>query len=386
MQRAVIDTSRLYEVIHSYRRQSDENGVPGIFYTVFHNGMVGKRSSRRRGFSYASHGLLNYDHGQYPFVLFEAESRSRVVDDARGYGEVMATWQDGVKAEVDSRRDRSSIATLPPSYYPIGSAPDRWGPGVQVPTLRPEAYGFFRSPQWDPGSKETEQTLRTIADRWAGRLLPDQSNAMQAGNMTQDRADQWMEGHAEVDTQILQLAQQFMPDSFYFRIVGSEKGRSIHATRDEIQGEFDVAITYSTNDMLPQVIAEKLGLLEKAITLDAAGTIDRTEAVQVAFDMIDPNLGERLIRPAQAAYEAEVKDEADAFTQLSAGIPVDVKPGQNYQLRLQWLRQMLGQNKEAMAKYRDNEFFRELLDRRIKQLEFQVEQHTQNAMIGRLGA
>ena len=388
MQRTIIDTTRLYEVIHAYRKQSDEVGVPGIFYTVYHTGMTNKDGRRKDPYSYAYHGLLNYDHGEYPFVLFENETRSRVVDDARGYGEVMATWQDGVKAEIDSRRDRASISTMPPSFYPPGMQPERWGPGVQVPTQRSEAYGFFKIPQWDPGSRETEQTLRMIADRWAGRALPDQSNAMQATAMTQDRADQWMESHAEVDTQILQLMQQFMPDQFYFRVVGSEKGRSIHTTRDEIQGEFDVRIAYNIGDMIPEVTKQKLMLMKEVISLDRAGRVDSGEAVQVAFEMLDPNLGERLIRPAQAAYEAEVQDEANTFAQINAGVPVDVKPGnaQNYELRLQWLKQMLSQNQEAAKRYKEDPYFRDLLDKRIKQLEFQVQQYSQNALIGRLGA
>lgn len=385
-QRSMLDTARLYEVIHAYRRQSDENGVPGIFYTVFHMGMVAKSSGRKRGFTYASHQLLNYDHGLYPFVLFENETRSRIVDDARGYGEVMSTWQDGVKAEVDSRRDRASLATLPPSYHPPGAAPDRWGPGVQISTGNPTAYGFFKAPVHDSGSRESESTLRAIADRWAGRVLVDQSNAVQAGNMIQDRADQWMESHAEVDSMLLKLMQQFMDDQFFFRVVGSEKGRAIHTTREEIQGEFDVSLSYNTDDMVPAVVKEKLGLMQQALQLDRNGTVDMTEAVQVAFEKIDPNLGERLLRPAAAAYEAEIKDEADVFAQINAGISVDVKPGQNYQARLQWLDQMLKTNQEAREKYEKNEYFAEVLDKRIAQLKFQIEQFTVNAQIGRTGA
>lgn len=381
-----VDTSKLYEIIHAYRRVSDEDGVPGIFYTAFNNGLLSKTGKGKKGVTWGYHGLLNYDHGKYPFVLFENETRSRVIDDSRGYGEVMSTWQDGVKAEVDMQRDRASLATIPPSFHPPGAAPDRWGPGVQIPTAQPAAYGFFKAPNYDSGSQASESKLRMIADRWAGRTLPDQSNATQATLMTQNAADQWMEGHKKIDTMILQLMQQFMDDQFYFRIVGSEKGRSIHTSREDIQGGFDISMQYTTDDLVPAVVKEKLALMSQAIAMDRTGRVDTAEATAVGFEMIDPTLGERLIMPAQAAAEAELKDEADVFAQMMAGISVDVKPGQNYQARLKWLQDMLAQNQEAKSKYDKSEYFRSLLEKRIQQLKFQIEQYTVNAQIGRTGA
>ena len=136
-------------MIHAYQRLHDLDGVPGIYYTCFSPGVKEH---------YAWHGLLDYEHGEYPFIHIERESRSRLLDEARGYGEIASTWQHQIKTQWDSRVDRASLATLPPMYYPSGMAPDKWGPGVQIPTVSPQDYGFLDIPKYDVGSQEVEES------------------------------------------------------------------------------------------------------------------------------------------------------------------------------------------------------------------------------------
>lgn len=369
------NTDRLFEVVHAYTRRGDADGVPGIYYTVFAPGIKD---------SAAWHGLLNYDHGEMPFILFERENRSRVPDDARGYGEVAATWQNQVKAEWDARIDRTSLATLPPAYHPPGLAPDEWGPGAMISTMRPDAYGFMTGPKYDLGSKEVEETVSRFAFRYFGRLV-DEQNTVESQAMQQELAENWMAGHAQADRQVLQLMQQFMPDSFYYRVVGSNQGKGIHTTRQEIQGAFDITVGFTMSDLIPEQVEAKLGLLEKALQMDVTGRIDRNEALAVVFELIDPNLGERLLRPAAEAAQAEIDDEDTTFARMFAGIPQDVRPGQAYDLRLQRLNQILSQNPDATQRAQNDPQFRENVERRMKQLQFQLQQR-ENARIGVLGA
>jgi hypothetical protein len=63
------ETTRLFEVVSSYRRMYDEDGIPGIWVTVFSPGL--SQSARRRDpEAVAKHELLDYTHGQYPIVPF----------------------------------------------------------------------------------------------------------------------------------------------------------------------------------------------------------------------------------------------------------------------------------------------------------------------------
>lgn len=371
------DSRKLFLVVHAYRRLTDAEGVPGIFYTVFHPNLSA---------SAGKHELLNYDHGQLPHTLFVRERRSRRPDDSRGYGEIATTFQAQVKSEWDSRIDRSSIATLPPSYHPPGQAPDRWGPGVQVPTMSPTGYGFMDTPKYDRGSQDVEESVRLFSDDYFG-FAREEADLVDAQTLKQKLADDWMEGHTRVDTQILQLCQQFMPDTFYYRVVGSAQGKPIQSSREEIQGQFDISIGYAIENLDLEMKKQKLELMNTAVAMDTNGNTDRDEAMIVAFEMIDPNLGERLVKPKEHATLAEIEDEQRVFVQLMSGVPAVVKPGQAYQLRLQVLTDTFKQNAEAQAKYRENPQAREAFDQRVKDLQqaFQNQPGGPNAVIGRGG-
>jgi len=372
----LLTTKELFEVIHVWRRQHDENGVPGVFYTVF---------SAFSTTEYAYHGMMDYDHGEYPFIHIERESRSRLLDDARGYGEIGFTWQQGIKTQWDARVDRTSIATLPPSYYPSGSAPDKWGPGVQIPTIAKDDYGFLDIPKYDPGSVEMEESLRKFSDEYFGRPV-DEQNKVQSQVMRQDMINNWMDGLAMVDTHILKLCQQFLPEEIYFRVVGSGQAKPLKATHDEIQGEFDVSVGYNVADLDNELVAAKLGLIEKALMMDTTGRVDRNQALDVIFELIDPDIGERILKPAPEASQAEIEDEKNVFAQLMAGLDVDVKEeGQAYELRLQTLQNIFSTNPMAKEQYEKEGRFKEVMDKRLQQLQFQLQQR-ENAVIGRLGA
>jgi len=107
--------------------------------------------------------------------------------------------------------------------------------------------------------------------------------------------------------------------------------------------------------------------------------------LNVLFELADPNLGERLLRPAESASQAEVDDERTVFAKISSGLDEDVKPGQAFALRLQTLQQIM-QDPVKLQRYQQDEEFRTLVDNRMKRLQHQVQQFGQNAQIGRQGA
>jgi hypothetical protein len=369
-----LNTDKLFAVVHGYRRRHDAEGVPGLYYTCYSPFMTE---------SYAYHALLDYDHGENPFTLFERETLSRGLDDSRGVGECLHTHQQHIKAEWDGRIDRSSIATLPPFYHPEGLAPENWGPGVKVPTMRPDDYGFMATPKYDPGSAEVQQFVGRFAARYVGRPV-DEENVVESQIMGQDQADNFMGNVGEADTQILKLMQQYMPENFYYRVVGSSKAKSIRATREEIQGQFDVAVGYSVGDLNPEQVKAKLDYIEKALQWDVTGRIDRDAVLELGFDLIDPNMGERVLRPAQEAAQAELEDEDSVLSRMATGIGTNIKPGQAYQMRLQRLQQRLMNSPKLQQQYQQDETFKELVDTRVKQLSHQLEQK-ENARIGVLG-
>ena len=375
-----LDTRKLYEVVHAFERRCDENGVPGIYYIV----LCPHYTTNDRGEDMVGREeLLNYGHGKYPFVALRREHLSRRLDDSRGYGEIAATWQSQIKTEWDSRTDRCYLATMPPLMHPVGRAPSKWGPGVMVPRMRPDDYQYADMPKIDSGSKEVEQTVQLMADRYFGRPI-GQENQFYSRMRQQGMVAKWLKYWSEVCGQCFQLVQQFMDDEIYFRVVGSRQAEPIRVGRDEIQGQYDVQLNYNVANLDMELVKEKLNLLKMAVEFDVNGVVDRTTAMEVLFEFIDPQLGERLLKPEEQASQQEIDDERTAFAQISAGADVDIKPGQAHQLRLGELRR-LSESETARGALQGDPSFQERLVKRVKQHEHQLVQ-AQNAQIGRLGA
>lgn len=374
-------TDGLFEIVHRWSRKHDREGVPVIQYTVFAPGVV--QHHERRG-AVGIHEHLNYSHGDVPFVLWRRESRTRRVAEVRGVGEILDTIQSGVKREWDSQADRASISTLPPSYEPPGEEVDRWGPGVRVQTDRPDGYGFFRPPAADRGSEIVERQRRAFADELMGRSARPEY-APYENAMRQHKVDNWLRGCREVSSQVIALCQQFEADQIYFRVVGSAQGKPIRSTRQEIQGRYDISVYYNAQRQDPEYAQNYQALLEKWLSMDVNGVVDRDEAMVVAAEMIDPNLGERLLRDGESASQKEIEDTHLVYAQLRAGVPVNIKPGQAYQMRLQVLTQLVQSDPEAMQQLQEGGRFADVFTAYTKQLQHQLQQR-QNAQIGRLGA
>lgn len=380
---SALDTEQLYEVIHCFEKRSDENGVPGIFYTVF-NAFLGSVDGKKE--LTGVRDLLDYAHARYPFVPFPRERVNRRLDSARGYGEVGFTMQTQVKTEWDSRSDRASIATIPPLLHPVGRAPSKWGPAVRVPYIRPNEFQFADVPKYDPGSSEVEESVRHMADWYFGRQVKDRDPDF-ARSRKQRMVTRWLMGWGEAAGMCLQLSQQFGPDEIWFRVVGSAKAQPLKATRAEIQGKFDLHLSWNVLNQDPELLQAKLDLLLKLLGADVNGVVDRTELMTVIFEYLDPNLGERLLQPMEAAAQREIEDEKTVFARMMTGQEEDVKPdGQAYQLRMRVMKQLLETNPVAQQAYQSNERVKEVMDKRMKQLDFQVQQKMVNPMIGRLGA
>lgn len=369
------DTSHLFEVATAYERLYDQDAIPGVWTTVFTPGLkekdlVGKRE------------LLDYAHGNYPAVEFATERRSRLLDDARGYGERGITPQNLIKRQWDLRVDRADVATLPPFHHPEGEEPDAWGPGVQLPTDRPDQFGYFEAPPGDSGSKEVELTVREFADECFGRTVSDR-NAVEARTLKQDLVRGWLKGWRKAHGQILQLCQQYLPDEVWVRVVGDDRSRTLRVTREEIQGPFNVTLRFNAADLDREFVAEKMGLMQRALAFDVSGRLDRDEALIAAMELIDPSYAQRLVKPGEEASLEQIDDEQTILAKLLLGIGVDVRGGEAYALRKNALEATIQGSPTVQAALQLNPQARELVQRRLQQLDFNVQQHQVNPEIGR---
>jgi hypothetical protein len=130
---ALADRENLIEIIYAYQKAVDEDGVPGVWCTVFCPSV---------GEEWGYYELLDYNHGMYPFVVWRAETLHRKVIESRGVPEIVSTWQQEAKAQRDSILDYTSLNTLPPLQVPKNrSGFLKLGPAVQIPVMRHESRG-----------------------------------------------------------------------------------------------------------------------------------------------------------------------------------------------------------------------------------------------------
>jgi hypothetical protein len=367
-------------VVYAYQRLSDEDGTPGIYCTIF-NPMLPADQNHN---GYAKTGLLGYAHGEYPFVLYRREYLSRKLHDSRGVPEPGKPWQDQIKAHKDSRIDAASLGILPPICYPQGRPPGRWGPGAMISERRPNEYHYADRPIPDMNTNTSETLLEASFKEYNGFASREGDPAIDP-IYNQFEVDKFLSCLSRTFRQVWKLYKQYGQDEVMFRVMGVKDTNLQLFNKGDINEEFDFYLSWDVQSTDFKRMSEKwTAIIQAAQSLDRDGIIDYSALCTAFISTIDPNIAERIIRPAQQAQQQLVEDEQQDLTQIFAGIPKNIKPGTPPQFGLQVMEQYL-QQPDIQQRYAQDEPFRQRLDTRKKQYEFQMQQQ-QNAVIGRLGA
>lgn len=366
----------LIEIWHRYGKQSVD-GVTRVTDTTFHFSIPDE---------WAKNELLPYEHGLYPFVEMTTERTSRCLLDARGVPEIVSSDQQLLKMTQDSKGDRASIAIIPPVRIPAnrGKMELVFGPGKQVPERRPGEISFMEIPPVDQGTIEFQKSIRANCDEYFGRMTD---------TMNPQRSQLWMQNFVQgvlMDAtlcikQTFQLMQQYMSDVEIVRVTGGEQ-MTIKASREDIQGQFDIMLYFDPRDLDSEFVGKKLAAIEQLAGMDIAGVIDRAGVIKWAMYAIDPQLSEQVVKDPGPAAAQTAADEQLALTKIFAGVePPMVDGPQGAEIRLQVLTNSLQSNPDLQRRYKGDEIYRAMIDARAQNLQFQIQQR-QNAQIGRTGS
>jgi hypothetical protein len=335
----------------------------------------------------AVHELLPYAHGMYPFVEMPRERSTRPLLESRGIPELVQTAQEEIKIQRDYRADRASISILPPVRVPAnrGKFDLVLGPGVQVPERRPGEIGWMDPPRPDAGSIEVENATRFDVNNYFGRMadgVPPQMSMIH----TQEMIDSYLLDMKLCVIQTMALAQQYMTPEEVSRVTGNAS-LAFSASPQDIRGRFDITAEFDARLLDNEALGAKLKYLsEILVPMDSFGVIDRAGLVKYMFQAVDPNMAAMLVQDIGAATQQEIEDEQGAFAKIAAGTEPPMKEGgQNAQVRLQTLQQIIQSNPAVSQRYQQDEIFRRMLDARMQAFNFQLQQ-SQNAVIGRVGA
>ena len=377
------EMDNLIGVVYAYQRLSDEDGIPGIYLTVF-TPLMGPDGGEHLG--YAKHGLLGYAHGQYPFVIHRREFLSRRLHDSRGIPEVGKPIQDQIKVHKDSRIDAASLAILPPMGYPVGRPPARWGAGARIPERRPNEYHFLDRPMPDGNTEASETQLRNDFNRYLGfaSATGDQQFALMKN---QFETDKFMSSWSKAFRQIWSLYQQFGSEQVYFRVVGLRQQDPIQFIKGGQDEEYDFILNYQVESMDTEKTFEKIKQIAQIVaTADREGVVDYSEWLQAMIEAIDPTIAERIIQPKDVGQQKVVGELQDMLAKVYAGQDQDIKVGTPPELGLQVIQGYVQGDPVVQQRMQNpNDPFGKRIEKLTKQLQFQVQQR-ENAKIGRLGA
>ncbi len=98
--------------------------------------------------------------------------------------------------------------------------------------------------------------------------------------------------------------------------------------KGDVNEEFDFYLAWDVQSPDFKRMSEKwTAIIQAAQSLDREGVIDWSALCTAFVSTIDPNIAERIIRPAQQGQQQIVQDEQQDLAQIFAGIPKNIKPG-----------------------------------------------------------
>jgi hypothetical protein len=372
------DYENLYQVLTGYFRSTNADGIPGRYFVTFHPNIDVAATDKQ---------LLDYDHGKYPGHVVQREVLTKRMFDCRGLAELAATNQDMIKLFIDSFGDNAQLSGVPPIVTRGRRSQGRLyiEPLGELQAKRDGDYKWMDPPQYPQTIDKMLNELRRQFDEYHGRANEEVSTELVTLH-NEFKVMWWLANLREILTQLLQLCQQFMSDETVQRVTNAE-GVSVLRTREDIQGQFDLEITFDPRDFDPEFLAAMGRIVrETLMAIDTDKTIQTAPIVENLMYRMFPDLAERSLRPVEQANLDELQDEFNKYQEILAGRePERGAPGsENYELRLNMYRQLEAANPII---YNDLPPDRQaILFARLEYLQAQAEQFGTNAQIGREGA
>jgi hypothetical protein len=368
-------TDHLIEVVYAYVRQIDEKGVPAIYFTVFCP-LVGNQI-------FGKHELLDYAHGNYPFVDYRRERLRRRIMESRGIPELSSTDQDEIKAQADSMRDRTAFTTLPPIKVKkrIGMI-NKIGPAVQLPVTQADDYEFMTPPASVIG--EAVQVMDRAYARHANYfgLSHEAVSPVKAQLIQQQNLNNWFGTWSIVFSQVFQLCLQYLPEEEIQRVTGSQLPKNI----SDIAGQFDFILRFDVRDLNPDYVLEKLKAISQfVVPLDTGGVIDRNKLIMAITEAISPTAATDLITDQTSASQKMYRDvQSDIALMMLGTEAMYTQNDPAAQTKLQYAQDVVTKNPKAQQAAKSDPLFQKLMENYVKNLQMSIMQQ-QNKQIGAYG-
>lgn len=368
----------LYEVLTSFVRTANEDGIPGI--QIYKWNYYCDQAAKDRE-------LLEYAHGQYPFVFFAREVVTSRLTDSRGVAELTMSQQQSLKLLTDSVEDHVQTTVNPPVLVPRGRPryATAWEPFGQIPVDPRDRFEPVRTPQYPlAADRHREEILRQI-NEYHGRFTQT-ADPQLVQVRRQDRVDRFLSSLGDGLMQVIQLCQQFMTPEQLQRVTGGA-GVMLAQSPEEIQGKYDLHLSFDVRDMDSEFLLKKARIaMEFIMPADRQATSRWDRFTARMWEALDPNWAEEMVMPPEEAGARETSDEQGKFVKMLAGVrPERPEKGDNFALRLKVFQDLMEErmgNEGAFPPL--SAAARVLLKEHLDYLTFQTQQ-LENAQTGRQG-
>ena len=372
---AVEKANNLIEIVYAYARQLDKNGTASIYYTVFcpqtQNDLFGK------------HEILDYAHGEYPFVELRRERLRRPVVESRGVPEILFTDQEELKAQHDASRDRTAFEVMPPMTVSrrLGNN-QRVGPGQLLPVTNKDDYAWLPPPSGTPATafalmERIELKTAQTFGLYHPNVIPAQTQMTQ-----QFIVNNFFLSWSQVYRQVFALAIQYMLPDEIERVCGVP----IQYNETDINQMFDFSVRFDVRELDTNFVIEKLKAINQfVLPMDTGGNIDRSKLIKATVDAIAPESAKDIFIDQRTATQKQYRDVQNDLAMMMLGLEAqytenDPQAG----VKMQAMQDIMSKNPKAQQMAQTDGVFQALLQNYQKNLQMSVMQQ-QNAQIGRTG-
>jgi hypothetical protein len=377
------ENNPLIEVVYGYVKKVDEDGVTGVYETIFSPHVTHEPATDVHDFC-ASHQLIDYAHGQYPFVEFKRENIGRALTDVRSVPEIASTWQNEVKQQRDMLYNRAQWDTLPAVAVPkLGGVDYKLGPGAQVPLGKSQEISAINlnapSPQL---SVELVQMIQLMKDDYFGQFN-EQVHPAKISVKQEKAADDYYTFWGAVLTMVFALELQYNPEEIV-RVTGNQALANLDPFL--VADSLAIGLEFDVKDLNPDYLLQKLDTFNtKIIPADVTGAIDRGALTAYEARAVDPQLAQQLVQDKRSASQKMFEEVQKNLGNMMLGFEANYTENDPAAgPKQQFLQQLIQSNPNVAQLAKNDKRFKELLELYAKNLQMSVEQQ-QNKTIGKIG-
>lgn len=372
---AVEKANNLIEIVYAYARQLDESGKSAIYYTVF--------CPQTRNDLYGKHDILDYAHGEYPFVEFRRERLRRPVVESRGIPEILFTDQEELKAQHDATRDRTALEVMPPLMVSRRIWQNqRIGPGQLLPVSSPTEYAWLASPSGTPATAFNlmDRIEMKVASMFG--LIHPNVPQVHTQMVQQFTVNNFFLAWSQVYRQMFCLTMQFMTPEEIQRITGV----NLTAGDIDINQMFDFSVRFDVRELDTDYVINKLKSINQfVLPMDTSGSIDRSKLIRKMVEAISPESAKDIIIDQQTATQKQYSEVQNDLVKMMLGLEAQyVQNDPQAGVKMQAMQDILSKNPKAQQMAQQDGVFQALLQNYQKNLQMSIMQQ-QNAQIGRTG-